>query len=58
MTFDSTTIPLGGEVLDVVDDVGVQLPPAATADRIAELEKAMDGLRSEVADLRAQLAEF
>ncbi|MGI9076565.1 MAG: YceH family protein [Gemmatimonadaceae bacterium] len=49
---------LSGEVPDVVDDVGVQLPPAATADRIAELEKAMDGLRSEVADLRAQLAEF
>ena len=49
---------LGGEVLDVVDDVAVQAPPGSTADRITELEKAMDGLRSEVADLRAQLAAF
>ncbi|MBA3560225.1 MAG: DUF480 domain-containing protein, partial [Gemmatimonadaceae bacterium] len=49
---------LGGEVVEVMDDVSVQIPPAAIADRIAELEKAMDELRSEVADLRAQFAVF
>ena len=48
---------LGGEVSYEVDDVPLPTPVAA-ADRIAALEETTRELRSEVADLRAQLAEF
>jgi uncharacterized protein len=48
---------LGGEVVYEVDDAPAPTPIVAT-DRIAALEELTRELRSEVIDLRAQLAEF
>jgi uncharacterized protein YceH (UPF0502 family) len=48
---------LAGEVSYEMEDAPLPAP-AASADRIAALEELAEELRSEVADLRAQLAEF
>jgi uncharacterized protein len=48
---------LGGEVVYEAEDAPVPAPSAAT-DRIVALEELTRELRNEVADLRAQLAEF
>jgi uncharacterized protein YceH (UPF0502 family) len=48
---------LGGEVVYETEDAPTA-PPAAATDRIGALEELTRELRSEIADLRTQLAEF
>lgn len=48
---------LAGEVVYAVDDIP-SATPASAADRITALEELTHELRNEVADLRAQFAEF
>jgi uncharacterized protein YceH (UPF0502 family) len=48
---------LSGDVVETVEDVRPAPPPVAT-DRVAALEELAQELRKEVADLRAQFAEF
>ncbi len=50
---------LAGEVAEAVDDAVIAQPAVAPAtDRIAALEQLVQEMRSEIADLRAQLASF